>query len=184
MLLMTVQSLNSENPQNKFIHIYEKYRNLMFYIARDVLKDNHLAEDAVQEAFIIISKNLDKINEIESPSTKRFVSVIVRNVSLNMAKKRNHELLVDDISAEFERLPLHYSSQDDFLAQYSYELILEVVRKLPSTLKDPLLLYFVQEMSIKEIATVLDISIAATHKRIQRARAKLIEEISKEGETL
>ncbi len=185
MLLMIVQSLKSETPQSKFILVYEKYKNLMFYIARDILKDNHLAEDAVQEAFIIISKNLDKISASDSPATKSFVSIIARNVSLNMAAKRNREILVDDISAEYERLPFHYSSsQDEFLAQYSYELILKAVRKLPSTLKDPLLLYVVQEMSIREIATVLNISIAAAHKRIQRARVKLMEEISKEGEPL
>lgn len=41
----------------------------MFYVAHSILKDEHLAEDAVHQAFIKIIDNLDKINEITCPKT-------------------------------------------------------------------------------------------------------------------
>ena len=42
--------------QEKFDQLYNAYSKLMYYIAFDVLKDESLAQDAVQEAFINISK--------------------------------------------------------------------------------------------------------------------------------
>jgi len=41
----------------------------MFYVANSILKDEHLAEDAVHQAFIRIIESLDKINEIKCPKT-------------------------------------------------------------------------------------------------------------------
>jgi len=43
----------------------------MFYVANSILKDEHLAEDAVHQAFIKIIENLNKINEILDNSDKR-----------------------------------------------------------------------------------------------------------------
>ena len=91
MMIMYMQTLGSEGLDEKFIMIYEKYRNLMFYIARDILHDDQLSEDAVHDAFVAVSKNLDKVGNPVSAETRRFVSVIVRNVSFNMLSKRNRE---------------------------------------------------------------------------------------------
>ena len=174
---------SSEDLKDNFIKLYDKYRNLMFYIAKDILKDDHLAEDAVQEAFINISKNLDKVREPVSSETRRFVSVIVRNVSLNMAMKRSHEIPVDDLSGEDHYFSRCYdSSQDEFFSRYSCEQIVEALKALPSSLKDPLILYVANGMSTKEIAQELNISLSAVHKRIQRGRQKILNELKEKGE--
>ena len=47
-------------------------------MAFDIFKDHHLAEDAVNDAFIRIIDNLDKIDKIDCPQTKRFVVIIMR----------------------------------------------------------------------------------------------------------
>ena len=57
MLNIFLSLIDSDEDKAKFSNLYEQYKNLMFYIARDILKDEHLAEDAVQEAFIRIAKN-------------------------------------------------------------------------------------------------------------------------------
>ena len=51
--------------QEKFDQLYNAYSKLTYYIAFDVLKDESLAQDAVQEAFINISKSFSKIKEKE-----------------------------------------------------------------------------------------------------------------------
>ena len=64
---------------------------LMHWTAEKILHDEHLAEDAVHEAFLRIIQNFHQIREIPCPKTRSFVVIIVRNVALNMQKKRKRE---------------------------------------------------------------------------------------------
>ena len=67
MLGIYLRLLDTEEEQTRFRQLYEKYRNLMFYVAKGILKDDYLTEDAVHEAFIRIAKNFSKIGEISCP---------------------------------------------------------------------------------------------------------------------
>lgn len=180
-MIILMQSFESEGQNVKFMKVYENYRNLMFHIAKGILRDDYLAEDAVQEAFVSIAKNIEKIQDPSSTETRRFVAVIVRNASINMLNKRSRETIVDEMPNEEVFLSQHYdSSQDEFFSKVRCEQIVEVVRGLSPSLKDPLLLYVAHGMSTKEIATIFRISLSATHKRIQRARERIME-ILREG---
>ena len=58
-----LQTFDSEEQKEKFILLYDKYRNLMFYISSGILHDDYLAEDALQESFTVILKNLEYIHD-------------------------------------------------------------------------------------------------------------------------
>ena len=105
MLLFYLQLLETEGEKQKFERLYERYRRLMHWIAVRILQDEHLAEDAVHEAFLRILQNFDGIDEILSPKTRNFVVIVVRNTSLNLRKKqkREDENLVKDVFSEEER---------------------------------------------------------------------------------
>lgn len=45
--------LDTEEEQSKFTLLYEKYRYLMWYVAKDILKDKDLAEDAVDRKSVV-----------------------------------------------------------------------------------------------------------------------------------
>ena len=105
MLPFYLQLLETEGEKQKFERLYERYRRLMHWIAVRILQDEHLAEDAVHEAFLRILQNFDGIDEILSPKTRNFVVIVVRNTSLNLRKKqkREDENLVKDVFSEEER---------------------------------------------------------------------------------
>ncbi|MDL2248996.1 sigma-70 family RNA polymerase sigma factor, partial [Tyzzerella sp. OttesenSCG-928-J15] len=67
--------------------LYELYQKAMFYEAKNILRDNALAEDAVHSAFERVMKNLHKVKENPPHKTKRFLVIIVRNVSIDMYNK-------------------------------------------------------------------------------------------------
>lgn len=51
---------NTKEKTEKFILIYNKYKNIMFKYSYNILKDEKDAEDAAQNAFIKVINNLDK----------------------------------------------------------------------------------------------------------------------------
>ena len=44
--------LDTEEEKSKFEELYNQYRKLMYLCAKEILRDEQLAEDAVHEAFL------------------------------------------------------------------------------------------------------------------------------------
>ena len=59
--MIYLMMIDSAADKRKFVVIYETYRCFMMKIAFDVLKDDHMAEDAVHEAFVKVAENMDQI---------------------------------------------------------------------------------------------------------------------------
>ena len=194
MLQFYLQLLDTEEEQRGFTLLYEIYRKLMHWVAKGILRDEGLAEDAVQEAFLRIAKNFYKIKEILCPETRNFVVIIVRNAALAMQQKqaRDAEHCVYD-AAQGET---QHASEDELhtiLGQVSCgfdetadsllakELGLAVIG-LPDKLREVLFLYGYLGYHMKEIAALLAISEDAAYKRLQRARNMLTQIWDREGE--
>lgn len=79
--------LDSPSEQEKFVEIYEQYRHFMWYVANQRLKDEHLAEDAVQEAFLALTRHLDKVEDVHSLRTRNFLATIVRSKAADILRK-------------------------------------------------------------------------------------------------
>ena len=178
MLQIFLQIVDTPEEKSKFEELYYQYKNLMFYVAKKILKDENLAEDAVNEAFLTIAKNFSKINEIFCPQTRSFVVIIVRNTSLNMLKKMQDDLGYED-DAGSEECGRFYSPEKmgDVFEHVNYGMLVDEIENLPEKYRDVLHLLCVEEYRYVEIATVLDISVAAAQKRAQRGREILIERI-------
>lgn len=89
--------IDNDFDRNKIEQIYITYKKLLFYIAYSILKDYHEAEDVVHMAIIKICNHLDKIEEIECNKTKAFLVIIVRNIAINVYKKKRR---ISDIDME------------------------------------------------------------------------------------
>ena len=84
MLLYYLSLVDTEEERSKLENLYYEYKALMKYVAFNILEDNGLAEDAVHEAFIKLTRHLDGIDEIKSHKTKAFIVIIIRCVALDM----------------------------------------------------------------------------------------------------
>ena len=51
-MLLYLSMLDTQEEKDKFTLIYEQYQQFCWYVAYQLLGDAHLAEDAVQEAFL------------------------------------------------------------------------------------------------------------------------------------
>ena len=61
-MLSIIMAIENDDDREKAAELYKLYSSTMLYIARSILHDHYLAEDAVVEAFIRIINNLNKIN--------------------------------------------------------------------------------------------------------------------------
>ncbi len=162
----------------KLRRLYDIYEQPMYRIAYAVLKDENTAEDAVSEAFLRIIKHINRIDEPDSPRTKKYIIKIIRSTSIEQYRKKKHffnrEAPIDE---ETMQLP-----------DKNTDIEREVIGRQPSELLEGLTdeerniveIRCIKGKSWKETAQELSISEAAARKRFERIRKRLIK--SSKGE--
>lgn len=165
---------------DKLEALYETYRQLMFYVAYSILHDIPSAEDAVQQAFLRIMDNLEKIADTDCPQTKNFMVIIVKNIALNLynARRKKGTVSFDEVEGW-----LLASPRDEIRDFEDARQLEDLMARLPESYRDALMLRYDNGYSAAEIAALLQISEENVKKRLQRARAKLADLIS-EGEAI
>lgn len=157
--------------------LYNKYSKFMFKVAYTILGNNILTEDAVQQAFIKIIKNLSKIDEVEEKKTRNFIGIITKNVAIDIYNKVKKEPIVLD--ADYTEDP-KYDISCIIINRETIDRLKIHIKELKPIYQIPLLLHTEQGLSINDIAEILDIKPKAVQKRIERARAQLIKALDKE----
>lgn len=171
-MLLFLSILETQEEKNKFTLLYEKYRYLLWYVAKDILKDKDLAEDAVQEAFLTLTGHLDHVGDVESPQTKRFLVTIVKSRAIDLLRKEKraeftaYEDALGDAAGENDTL-------DAYLQLESYERLVEAIRSLDENYRVVLECRYLHELSEKETAQVLGLVEKTVNVRTYRARNKL-----------
>ena len=173
MLAFYLSMIETEQDRSKFEKIYIEYSSLMKYIANGILHDNQLAEDACQDAFMKIIDSLHKLDEIYCHKTKRFLVIVVENVSktlYNKQKKNNKDISLDELDYE---IPGEKLVDEEVLSNIGEMEILAQIELLPDIYRDVLFLKYLDGYKDKEISKLLDISGANVRKRLERAKCQL-----------
>lgn len=174
MLLLYLSTIDSDESKDKFESLYLKYRKHMKHIALKILGDEHLAEDAVHNAFVKIISNLEKFNKIDCQETRNLIVIIIRSVSIDMYRKRNREFENTDILDK--EIPI----ETDF-SIIEVDNILKEIDVLPDIYKDILLLKVEYGYKDREIAKLLGLKIDTVSKRLERARKQLKKQLNEGG---
>jgi RNA polymerase sigma-70 factor (ECF subfamily) len=178
-LLAVIMTIENDNDRAKAAEIYRLHGRLMLYIARGILGDAALAEDAVSEAFIRIIENLEKINMEDCYKTRGFVVIIARHTALNMLRQQKR-----DKTIPFEDYTDYSNCDepvfDDVTIREACAKISDVVAGLHKSYADVLYLKFELDYTYDEISKILGISPENVRMRLSRARQALKAQLRKE----
>ncbi|MBQ2989989.1 MAG: sigma-70 family RNA polymerase sigma factor [Clostridia bacterium] len=128
------------------------------------LKDAVMAEDAVQETFLKAYRHLHAFRG--DSSEKTWLIRIAMNVCKDMQRTAWFRNIGKTMSIEDVQIPAEQEMD------VSSELVSEIMR-LPSKYKEVVLLYYYEEMSLSEVAQILNVSITTVHRWLEKARELL-----------
>lgn len=151
--------LKNYEDEIAFEYLYNHYVNLMLYTANSILNNYADSEDAVQLAFMRIAKHFDSIEKTICLKTANQFVIIVRNIAIDIYRKRHREAAVELIE-ELCGCENQATCETEFDA---------AMAQLPQQQRDILYLYHIYGLTVKEISKLLGISKAAAYKRIERA---------------
>lgn len=162
-----------------FLQIYKQYYRLMFQVAYSILRNTEDTEDALQEAFIRIDKNISKISDPFCPKTRNFVVIIVKRVALDILKKKKgsaFEELSAALSGGIEVSPEKVSEEKSV-----FEMVKTAIRDLPDRYRECLYLSLIDEYTPGEIADLLEIKKQSVYKRLNRGKKMLQNRLAEMG---
>lgn len=162
----------------KFEELYNKYKNLMFYVSFEILKDKGLAEDIVQQSFIKIIEIFNTLDLENCHKTRNLFVLISKNLSINLYNSRKNKETVDLEDS-------HYNNLEDPVGALEYENIeneVEIaIRMLPDIYSDIIYFKYVLGYSNLEISKLLNITEGNIRQRIKRGKDKLKEILIQRG---
>ncbi len=160
------------------LSLYDKYREGMLKLAFSKLNDWHEAEDAVEEAFINLAINYEKIIHSEEYEIKKYLVNTVINTSYKIIDKNKRNDYSDmDIIEELS--PSTDSTEEIAVSQISYDELRNLVDELKNPRYKLILNMKYMGYNNKEIAEELNVKSGTVRVMLLRIRSFL--KISKEG---
>ncbi len=156
--------------QAYFTILYRRYAPKVFAKCYSMLSDEGMARDATQEIFIKILMNLTKFNEQSSFSTWLYSITYNFCIDIIRKKKKLQLLFTEDVSRI--RNDADEDISDSVLLEMKQERLSTILDLLPPGDKAILLMKYIDDLQIKDIAESLNKTESAIKMQIMRAKIK------------
>jgi len=163
--------------RQSFDLLYRRYHPTMLQVARAIMKNEQDAEDAVQEIFSRVLLRIGQFRHEASFSV--WLKVLAANVCKDMLRKKSRhptEFLndlsaADEMKIEVNRLPV--SQEEELIMRELLENLQAKISRLKEEHQKLIILRYIDGLSYRKIAQLLDCSEAQVKSRLHQARKKL-----------
>jgi len=162
--------------QQAFAHIYDLYQDKIYRFVYFRVSNENLAQDLTSEIFIKVLDYLKNGKEIEN--FQSFIYKIARNLIIDFYRQAGQEELPIDEFVE-ENIPEEKDLIGAINDKFELEKIQEALSQIPDQYREVIILRFIEDLSFKEIAKIMDLKEAHTRMLAHRGLKLLRQQISK-----
>ena len=175
-----------DDRTQRFEAVVLPHLDAAYNLARWLLKDDHSARDAVQDACLRAFRFFDHLKGEEA---RPWLLAIVRNACYSLLGKRRQ--LGEQVEFDEERdsefaEPSAVARGGDPEAQLLRKIesarLDEAIERLPSVYREVIVLRELEELAYEEIAQIANVPIGTVMSRLSRARALLRARLSRADE--
>ncbi|WP_020529342.1 RNA polymerase sigma factor [Flexithrix dorotheae] len=167
--------ISKKNDSKAFHFFYDFYFDELFQFALSYVKESVVAEEIVSDVFIKIWQN--RIQLLEIKNIKAYLYTSIKHQSLTKIRLSLRNRNTDSID-EFSNLDFaveNYTPEYEVLLTELYKILDEAIESLPIKTRQSFHLIRQDQLSYKEVARILDISVSGVEKNVARATKLLIE---------
>lgn len=167
-----------KGDKSAYAALINRHKSYAFTIAFRILNIREDAEEVAQDAFIQVFNGLDSFNA-DSKFTTWFYRIVFNAALMYKRKKR---ILADDFEDSREALQVDSlsDSSGELLQNERQVAIKACLEKLSSDDVTIITLFYLQELTLDEIASIIEISAETAKVKLHRARKRLMEEMRKQ----
>jgi len=155
----------------EFFEIYDRYYQRVRNFILATVRDEWAADDLTQETFIRVQKNLNTLKDSSKLVSWifRIAHNLCRDHFRNLKRTSSHECELDEARDVFKEAMVQKRLEQDQMSS----CVQDVVRLLPESFRSVITLFDMAELSHREIADILDMTVENVKVRLHRARKEL-----------
>ena len=190
--LKRLVELAKTGDQQAIAQLYEQTSCRAYYLAKQLVKDEDQAQDIVQDAYVKVFTNLPLLEQVEN--FQGWLNTIVVNRSKDYLKKKKPMLFSQMVSEEDEGSELDFEDEGGYFSpdqKVDYaetkRLIQGMIDRLPQEQRMAIVLFYLEEMPVKQIARVMECSEGTVKSRLNYGRKAIkaqVLELEKKGTKL
>jgi RNA polymerase sigma-70 factor (ECF subfamily) len=156
--------------QEAFRQIVERYQGAVYNLAYRMLGDPEEAEDAAQEIFVRLYRQLGRYDPERKFST--WTLAIATNYCIDQLRRRRMQLVPLENIIPWARAR-DAGPEGEALSRESRDEVQRLLKQLPEKYRAPLVLRYWEDLSCAEIAEILGVPEGTIKTQIHRARKQL-----------
>jgi len=150
-------------PDPDIGQLVEHYYSLLYRFAYRLSGTAADAEDLTQQTFLTAQRKLDQLRE--AASVRSWLCSILRNLFLKTRRRQT--------MASLEVLPEPEGERNSDPPEFDSETLQQVLGELPEEFRTPLILFYFEEFSYREIAEQMQVPLGTIMSRLARGRSQL-----------
>lgn len=173
-----------------FEALYNMTKDSSYFIAFSITKNEQDALDIMQDSYIKAFKGIETLNSPEL--FDNWIARIVSNTSKNYINKKKATLFADmgdnlPVEWDEELFNKDYIPHESIDTKETSRLLMQIIDKLSEDKRLCILMYYYQDMSVKEIAEALELPVSTVKYKLLSARAEIkkgVEDLENKGTKL
>jgi RNA polymerase sigma-70 factor (ECF subfamily) len=177
-----IVQITQHNDHSAFATLVDRYQKMVVNTCRGFVSSYADAEDLAQEVFIELFESLPEFRNESKLST--WIYRIAVNKSLNFIRKKKRESVFSSFTSFFETNDRQQAkdfndprSSDEADRQVNsmelHKALKDAINRLPKNQRIAFILNKYQDLSYKEVADVMDVSLSSVESLLFRAKMNL-----------
>lgn len=166
------------NNLKLFEDLVLRYEQKLLRYVRSLGIEQNLAYDVVQESFIKAYRNIRSFNP-KKGKWSSWLYRIAHNCAMDSFKKSKKDLTVDE-DEWWEGISVPETISEELNIKLNNENLMAGLRRVDLKYREPLMLYYLENKSYKEIGDILRMPVPTVSTRIKRGKDRLRDVINEE----
>lgn len=151
----------------EFENLVDQYYQALYRFGFSLAKDPDRASDLVQQTFVIWAQKGHQLKDRSKAKTWLFTTLYREYLGNARRSQRHPEMGISEVEHELS------GHEDQADRQMDGQHAVHLLSQLDETFRAPLTLFYLQQHSYKEIASILDVPIGTVMSRISRGKDQL-----------
>jgi RNA polymerase sigma-70 factor (ECF subfamily) len=177
---MREQRLLEQHILARFEEAVLPHLSAAYNLARWLTRNDHDAEDVVQEAYV---RALKFFGGFHGGDSRAWLLTIVRNTCYTWLQHNRPQDRTTEFDEEIHSLDGEASNPETLLLQtVNHQLLRQALEELPVEFREVVILRELEGLSYKEIAAIANIPIGTVMSRLARARKRLQQSLQSQAQ--
>lgn len=160
-----------KGDRHAFRQIVEQSQDMVYRVARRFLPEPDEAEDAVQEVYVRLWKNLKNYRTDVKLTT--WLYRIVTNYCLDIVKSSHYQASIRSVAAEDADIRDNTGADRQLDRMQLHELVRQAAARLTPVQQSVFILRDLEGMSVDEVSIILDMGADAIKSNLYHARKRM-----------